>query len=78
MALIIMLILLTMKLEKLGFIVLDKNMMCFLLLISGNIWLRMRQEKGWNVSDLIMEVNSATMSLIITVHTMGFIEKGES
>ena len=28
---------------KLGFIVLDKNMMCLLLLRSGNIWLRMRR-----------------------------------
>ena len=28
-----------------GFIALDKNMMCFLLLRSGKIWLRMKQGK---------------------------------
>ena len=32
--------------RKLGFIALDKNLMCLILLRSGNIWLKMRQEKG--------------------------------
>ena len=40
-----MLLLLMMQLEKLAFIALDKSQMCLLLLRSGNIWLRMRQEK---------------------------------
>ena len=40
------LLLLMMQLEKLGFIVLDRNMMCLLLLISANIWFGMRQEKN--------------------------------
>ena len=45
-ALIIMLLLLMMHLEKLGFnIALDINLMCLLILRSGKIWLRMRQEK---------------------------------
>ena len=38
--------LLIMQLEKLGFISLNINLMCLLLLISGNIWLRMKQEKS--------------------------------
>ena len=45
-ALIIMLLLLMLQLEKLGFIALDRNLMCLILLRSGKIWLRMRQEKG--------------------------------
>ena len=32
--------------RKLGFIALDKNLMCLILLRSGKLWLRMRQEKG--------------------------------
>ena len=39
-------ILLMMQLEKLGFIALDKNLMCLIILRSGKLWLRMRQEKG--------------------------------
>ena len=31
--------------RKYGFIALDKNMMCLILLKSGKLWLRMRQEK---------------------------------
>jgi hypothetical protein len=45
-ALIIMLLLLMMQLEKLGFIAFDKNLLFFILLRNENIWLRMRQEKG--------------------------------
>jgi hypothetical protein len=45
-ALIIMLLLLMMQLEKLGFIAFDKNMMFLILLRNGKLWLRMRQEKG--------------------------------
>jgi hypothetical protein len=44
--LVIMLLLLMMQLEKLGFIAFDKNVMFFILLRNGKIWLRMRQEKG--------------------------------
>jgi hypothetical protein len=44
-ALIIMLLLLMMQLEKLGFISFEKNMMFLILLRNGNIWLRMRQKK---------------------------------
>jgi hypothetical protein len=44
--LIIMLLLLMMKLEKLGFIAFDKNLMFLILLRNGDFWLRMRQEKG--------------------------------
>ena len=73
--LIIMLILLMMQLEKLGFIALDKNLMCSILLRSGNIWLRIRQEKGGNVSDLIMELSTVARSLTVTVHTMGFTKR---
>ena len=61
--------LLMMQLEKLGFIAFDKNLMCLILLRSGNLWLRMRQEKGLNVSDLIMEVNNTGRSLTVTIHT---------
>jgi hypothetical protein len=32
--------------RKLGFIAFDKNLMFLILLRSGNIWMRMRQEKG--------------------------------
>ena len=46
MSLVIMLPLLMMQLEKLEFIALDKNLMCLILLRSGKLWLRMRQEKG--------------------------------
>jgi hypothetical protein len=45
-ALVIILLLLMMQLEKLGFIAFDKNMMFLILLRNGNLWLRMRQEKG--------------------------------
>ena len=45
-ALVIMLLLLMMQLEKCGCISLFRNLMCLLLLRSGNIWMRMRQEKG--------------------------------
>jgi hypothetical protein len=38
--------LLMMQLEKLGFIAFDKNMMFLILLRNGNLWLRMRHEKG--------------------------------
>jgi hypothetical protein len=44
--LIIMLLLLMMQLEKLGFVAFDKNLMFLILLRNGKIWLRMRQEKG--------------------------------
>ena len=40
--LVIMLLLLMMQLEKLGFIALHKNLMILILLRSGKIWLRMR------------------------------------
>ena len=43
--LIIMLLLLKIQLEKIRFIALDRNMMCLILLRSGKLWLRMRQEK---------------------------------
>jgi hypothetical protein len=43
--LVIILLLLMMQLEKLGFIALDKNMMFLILLRNGKLWLRMRQEK---------------------------------
>ena len=45
-SLVIMLLLLMMKLEKLRFIAFDKNMMVFILLTNGNFWLRMRHGKG--------------------------------
>ena len=32
--------------RKLGFIALDRNLMCLILLRSGKLYLRMRQEKG--------------------------------
>jgi hypothetical protein len=41
MALIIMLLLLMMQLEKLGFIAFEKNMFFFILLRNGKLWLRM-------------------------------------
>ena len=44
-ALIIMLHLLIMQLEKYGFISLDKNMMYFKLLRNGNAWLQMKLVK---------------------------------
>jgi hypothetical protein len=44
--LIIMLLLLMMQLEKLGFIAFDKNLMFLILLRNGKLWLRMKQEKG--------------------------------
>jgi hypothetical protein len=43
--LIIMLILLIMQLEKLGFIAFDKNLMFLTLLRNGKLWLIMRKEK---------------------------------
>ena len=61
--------------RKTWFIAFDKNPMFFILLRNGNLWLRMRQEKGLSVSDQKMEVNIATRSFIITVHTMGFVER---
>jgi hypothetical protein len=45
-ALVIMLLVLMMQLEKLGFIALAKNLMLLILLRNGKIWLRMRHEKG--------------------------------
>jgi hypothetical protein len=45
-ALIIMLFLLMMQLEKISFIAFDKNMMFLTLLRNGKLWLRMRQENG--------------------------------
>jgi hypothetical protein len=45
-SLVIILLLLMMQLEKLGFIAFDKNMMFLIFLINGNIWLRMRKEIG--------------------------------
>ena len=72
-ALIIVLLLLMMQLEKLGFIELDINMMCLLLLRSGNLWLRMRHGKYSSVLELITEMINATRSLIVTIHTMGSI-----
>ena len=62
MALIIMLLLLMMQLEKLRFIAFNKNMMFLALLRNGKIWMRMRQEKGIIVSDKIMELNIETRS----------------
>jgi hypothetical protein len=44
-SLIIMLLLLIRKLQKLGFIAFDTDMIFFILLRNGNLWLRMRQEK---------------------------------
>jgi hypothetical protein len=44
-ALIIMLLLLMMQLEKLGFISFNKNLMFLKLLRNRKIWLRMKQEK---------------------------------
>jgi hypothetical protein len=35
----------------------------------------MRQEKGSSVSNQTMEVNIAARSLMIIVHTMGFVER---
>ena len=40
-----MLLLLMMQLEKLGFIALDRNMKCLILLRSGNIWMRNETRK---------------------------------
>ena len=34
--------------------------------------------KRLNVLDLIMEASTATRSLIVTVHTMGFVERRQS
>jgi hypothetical protein len=45
-ALIIMLRVLMMKLDKLVFIAFNKNMMFLTLSRNGKIWLRMRQENG--------------------------------
>jgi hypothetical protein len=39
---VIMLLLLMMQLEKLGFIAFEKNLMFLILLRNGKIWLRMR------------------------------------
>ena len=70
-----MLLLLMMQLEKLEFIALEINMMCLILLRSGNIWMIMIQEKCLNVLNLIMEVNTAVRRFTVTVHTMGFVER---
>ena len=67
-----------MQLKKLGIIALEIELMCFLLLRSGKFWLRMGQEKDWSLSYLIMEVNTAAKSLIVIVHTMGFVERRQS
>jgi hypothetical protein len=45
-ALVIILLLLMIQLEKIGFIAFDKNLMFFIFLRNGNLWLRMRHEKG--------------------------------
>jgi hypothetical protein len=45
-ALIIMLLVLMIQLEKLGFIAFDKNMIFLILLRNGKLSLRMKQEKG--------------------------------
>jgi hypothetical protein len=42
----IMLLLLMMQLEKLGFIAFNEKLMFLILLRNGKLWLRMRQEKG--------------------------------
>ena len=56
-------------------VALDRNLMCLILLRSGNLLLRMRQEKGLNVSDLIMEASTTARSLTVIVHTMGFAKR---
>ena len=68
-------LLMMMQLEKLGFIAFDKKLMFLVLLRNGKLWLKMRQEKGLSVSDHTLEVNIAARSLMITIHTMGFIER---
>lgn len=45
-ALIIMLLLLMMQLEKLGFIVFKINLMYLILSRNGKLWLRLRQERS--------------------------------
>ena len=75
MALITMLLLLMMQLGKLGFITFRKHLTFLILLRNGKLWLRMRHERNCSVLDHIMEVNTATMSLITIVDTMGFIYK---
>ena len=72
--LITTLLLLMMQLEKLGFIAFRKGMLFIILLGNGKLWLRMREERSLSVLDYIMEVNTLAMSLITTIHTMGFIE----
>jgi hypothetical protein len=49
--------------------------MFLILLRNGNLWLRMRQEKGLSVLDHKMEVNILARSLMNNVHTMGFVER---
>ena len=73
-----LLLLMMQSLENLEFIALDRNLMCLILLRSGKIWLRMRQKKGSNVLDLIMEASTVARSLTINVHTMGFAERRQS
>jgi hypothetical protein len=43
-ALIMMLLLLMMQLKKLGFIAFEKNMMFFIHLKNGKLWLKIRHE----------------------------------
>ena len=74
-ALTIMLLLLMIQLEKLGFIAFKKSLTFFILLRNRKLWLRMRWERRWSVLDQIMEVNIVAMSLINIVHTMGFVER---
>jgi len=44
--LVIMLLLLMLQPEKLGFIVFEINLMYLILSRNGKLWLKMRQEKG--------------------------------
>ena len=70
-----MFFLLMMQREKLGCIALYINLVCFLLLRSGKLCLKMRHGKGLNFSYFIMDVNTIARILIFIVLTMGFIER---
>ena len=52
--------------------------MCLILLRSGNIWLRMRQKKARNVSDMIIEASTTVRNLTVTIHVMGFAKRRQS
>ena len=76
-ALVILLLLLMMQLEKLGFIALDKN----LVFDTFKKWKSLAENetgKRLKCLNLIMEVNNTARSLIVTVHTIGFIERIKS